>query len=451
MAVAPTGNIFKALEFDGESSKQYGVYITGEAVYNAPERQVEMIAIPGRNGAYALDKGRFENIEVSYPAGIFADNEQEFAQAISDFRNFLCSRKGYVRLTDDYNPTEYRMAIYKSGLEVSPAQLKAGEFEITFECKPQRWLLSGETAIPVTSGDEINNPTLFDASPMLEVEGYGTIGFNGYEIELNDEILGTVDLFNLKYYNIGTMSTASLASFTFNADLLNGGDKIEISSKLMNGILGSLLSYSVFGIDTPYVFLENGIYTPGTETNIVFSSIDLPDKKYTGGVGYSPTCRIVIQSAPATFYKGTSATNSASYTHNIKVGNSSYAELYTITVSLLIDISYDGDDTISGLITRTISNDSLGVCGLVDSASIPPLNVRLAAGVGESSISLLGNPTYIDCDLGECYKFEGGEPVSLNHKIDLGSKLPTLAPGSNAITYNNTITDLKITPRWWKV
>ena len=70
MAVAPTGNIFKSLEFDGESSKGYGVYITGAAVYNAPEREVEMITIPGRNGSFALDHGRFQNIEVTYPAGI---------------------------------------------------------------------------------------------------------------------------------------------------------------------------------------------------------------------------------------------------------------------------------------------------------------------------------------------------------------------------------------------
>ena len=149
MAIAETGDIFKALTFDGVSSRDYGVYITGEAVFNAPERDVEMITIPNRNGAFALDNGRFENITVSYPAGIFADTETDFAQAISDFRNVLCSKRGYCRLEDEYNPDEYRMAIYKSGLEVSPAQLKAGEFEIIFECKPQRWLKSGDEIIEV--------------------------------------------------------------------------------------------------------------------------------------------------------------------------------------------------------------------------------------------------------------------------------------------------------------
>ena len=71
-----TGTIFKGLTFDGVDSTQYGVYITGEAVYNAPMRDVEMIEIPGRNGAYALDKGRFTNIEVTYPAGIYGKDPE---------------------------------------------------------------------------------------------------------------------------------------------------------------------------------------------------------------------------------------------------------------------------------------------------------------------------------------------------------------------------------------
>ena len=82
MAIAPTpnNNIYKGLVFDDIDSRDYGIYITGEAVFNSPERDVEMIEIPGRNGTYALDKGRFHNIEVSYPAGIFGDTARMTAR-----------------------------------------------------------------------------------------------------------------------------------------------------------------------------------------------------------------------------------------------------------------------------------------------------------------------------------------------------------------------------------
>lgn len=181
--MAVTGDIFKSLTFDGESSRDYGVYITGQAVYNAPERDVEMVTIPGRSGAFALDKGRFENIEVTYPAGVFANTETEFAKAISDFRNMLCSRKGYCRLTDEYNPDEYRLAVYKSGLEVDPVQLKAGQFDITFECKPQRYLTSGEEKKVLGTWGDTETKT----GEIVELENDGTLAVKSAEVVLEPQ------------------------------------------------------------------------------------------------------------------------------------------------------------------------------------------------------------------------------------------------------------------------
>ena len=64
------GAIYKELTFDGENSGDYGIYITGAGTFNAPQRDVDLVTIPGRNGSFALDHGRFENIEVTYPAGL---------------------------------------------------------------------------------------------------------------------------------------------------------------------------------------------------------------------------------------------------------------------------------------------------------------------------------------------------------------------------------------------
>lgn len=157
MGINPTMSNFKSLTFDGKTSREYGVYITGEGVFNAPEKDVELVTIPGRNGDYALDHGRFSNIQVTYPASIAANNETDFRTAVSDFRNWLCSRKGYCVLSDEYNPSEYRLAVYKSGLEVTHDMLIAGEFNIVFDCKPQRFLTSGDT--PVTLSTAITPTT----------------------------------------------------------------------------------------------------------------------------------------------------------------------------------------------------------------------------------------------------------------------------------------------------
>lgn len=203
--------IFNSLTFDGVDSLEHGVYITGSAAYNAPEREIEMIPIPGRNGSLAIDNGRFENIIVTYPAGIFADNQVEFAEKMRDFRNILVSRYSYVRITDTYNPDEFRVGLYRAGLEVEPTRYNsAAEFEIVFECKPQRFLTSGDEVLNIQyeadyltdhnlepiethSGDKIetgyrdatfSNPTQFESKPMIIVPSNGGINLNGSIISI---------------------------------------------------------------------------------------------------------------------------------------------------------------------------------------------------------------------------------------------------------------------------
>ena len=71
--------------------------------------------------------------------------------------------------------------------------------------------------------------------------------------------------------------------------------------------------------------------------------------------------------------------------------------------------------------------------------------------VVHSTAATFGNPTYIDCDIGEAYAIDNGITSSLDRYIQIGAELPTLKSGSNTITYDNTVTTFKITPRWWKV
>lgn len=175
----------ETLTFAGINSGAYGVYIAGDGVYNAPERSVEMITVPGRSGNLAIDGGRFENIEITYPAFMFRTSQPAFASGISDFRNAMLSKIGYQRLTDDYNPDEFRLAVYKSGLDVDPKIYnRAGEFNLTFDCKPQRFLISGETAVTFSAAGSIVNPTNFPAAPLLEITGTGVVGIGDYSFTL---------------------------------------------------------------------------------------------------------------------------------------------------------------------------------------------------------------------------------------------------------------------------
>ena len=174
----------KKLIFDSED---IGVYISGNGVYNAPERDYEMASIPGKNGQLAIDHGRYENIEVTYPCFIWANTQQEFREKMRTIRAKLTSKLGYKRLEDTYHPDEYRMAIYKAGIEVDPVYYnRAGEFELTFDCKPQRFLKSGENQVTVANNGTITNPTLFESLPIIETQGAGTLTINNSTITITN-------------------------------------------------------------------------------------------------------------------------------------------------------------------------------------------------------------------------------------------------------------------------
>ena len=68
-----------------------------------------------------------------------------------------------------------------------------------------------------------------------------------------------------------------------------------------------------------------------------------------------------------------------------------------------------------------------------------------------STVNSNDQPVYIDLDIGEAYILSDGKAVSFNDAAYLPADLPTLRPGDNVITYDNTFTSFKVTPRWWRI
>lgn len=423
MGIAP----YKYFTYDGESSRDYDVYLTGDGVFNAPERAVDMVEIPGRNGDYALDQGKFNNISVTYKAGIVDYSESDFANKVSAVRNWLCSKVGYKRLSDDYNPNEYRMAVYKSGVEIDHVDLKTGEFEITFDCKPQRWLTSGETATAVANNGTLSNPTLFDASPLLAVKGYGNISFNGYDISLENALIGNIVLVEDGHYNNG-------ASITLDLSNANTGDDIIVDINRLPSYFSSRKTSS---------FTCSYVSDAIADSNSNFSTSFYNEKLSTSGGETWYRCTFFTGVEPLTFKKGTSNTISNTLSGTLTVsynGNSN-----SVTISGTQSVAYDGSNTITINSTYIVSTGLPGTNGYYANA------FNVDSIVVDSTVSAVTDTVYIDCDIGECWTVKNSEIVSLNSHIDLGSDLPVLASGTNTFTYDNTITSFKVTPNWWKV
>lgn len=415
MAINRTPDKYKGFTFDGVDSKDFGVYISDTGAFNAPERDVEMIEIPGRNGAYALDKGRFNNIEVTYNAFVATDSESDYISGINALRNALCSRKGYCRLEDEFNPNEYRMAVYKSGLKVSSVGDKSGEFTITFDCQPQRFLKSGETAVAVASGGTITNPTLFDASPILEVYGYGniTIGESGSVQIAKDVLVGDVVLSNGVTRSISSQVYNEIT--TWKAGYLETGDIITAAPTTISALF--VVDSDIQSIQ----IIKSGYNVDATTTKL-----------------NNRTVRVFITWSEETFTVGTSRDLSSSVTVIVAKSGGSVNVVFDTTFayyadSRLIQRRFVPMETTIG---TTSKNNEYAITGAITAYSTAPAYTE---------------PLYFDLGIGEAYAIEDGEPVSINGAVSFGADLPVLVSGTSTITLSNTIEELRIIPRWWEV
>ena len=404
-----------SITFGNINSADYGIYISGEGVFDAPKRAVEMVNVPGRSGAIALDQGYYENITVTYPAHNYEPDMADFKQALSDFRNALASQVGYQRLSDTFHPNEYRMAVFDEGLDINPIKYNtASQFDIKFDCKPQRYLTSGETEITAISQIlEATNPTPYNAKPLLKVEGYGEIQFPNTSIIVGNAPLGLIMLAKGRTNNTLGSNPAGIGQSFWNAGYLNANDEI-----LCNGIYVS----ADIATSVPTSNIGNAAIT--STTNVKYAAINK---------GNQNQIRLVVAVDDFSFHKGTSLTRTATVGFSYSINGTSYTNTLTITAR------YDSPDNIG--YSYTLANTDGGTYFMT----------QVAPDVYGISTKMSSDYTaHIDLDSGQAY-IDSHLPISLNRTIVVPTDLPVLEPGLNILSCESTITSFKLVPRWWKL
>ena len=159
--------------YAGKNSLELGVCIEKCPSFAAAPRNVEKLQVPGRNGALVLDTGTYANTTQSYEIW-FKNPNKNATQAARDVAFWLLSSRGYMRLEDSYDPDIYRMAVFSGPLDVQNWMLMRGRTILEFECKPQRYLKSGEHAVKITQGGQKLQNQWMPALPLIRLNGSGT-------------------------------------------------------------------------------------------------------------------------------------------------------------------------------------------------------------------------------------------------------------------------------------
>lgn len=184
-----------------------------------PSRDVERIIIPGRNGELLRDNKRFNNLEIVLGFSMIRSGT---AAELHDLLAEIAAGVGYKRLTNSEDPDHFRLAAFVAETAPTFGQLKrTGSVELTFLCKPQKYLTDGETMIAArseASPAQLRNLTDYPAKPLIQIAAGETVRILGMTTAAGWEITysgstgpAILDFETLYFYTEASGSAESVA------------------------------------------------------------------------------------------------------------------------------------------------------------------------------------------------------------------------------------------------
>lgn len=175
---------------DGIDARSAGIHLQAPIEFSEAVPVVEAQTIPGRNGDLIWETGSYENRSGS--ASCFC-LQKDVEKAISSAGRFLMGKRGYRRLETSDDPDHYWMARVENSPRIEQRLRMLAPFEIGFDCKPQRFVKTGESVIVFNSDGALFNHYGQTALPLITLYGHGsgllTIGKTIVEVKSIDGVL----------------------------------------------------------------------------------------------------------------------------------------------------------------------------------------------------------------------------------------------------------------------
>lgn len=397
--------------FNGRKSSDFNVWCSGDGLYRLPDRDVEYIAVPGRNGDLAVDNGRWKNVSVTYSCFI----PKNFRECYADLVSWLASQKGYGRLEDARHPEFYWLA--RMDADVEPKMVVAddsGTFTITFNCKPQRFLKSGEIPVEIPC-----SPAADPASARRYWRLSQFTQFVQSSVTSQLEYIG---------YTSSEINAMQFEVITVSDDSINWIRSLE----------EKMYTFEIKGVNTDRFFAFLWTNNPTTATTEGEMILDSPIEGFrpsdiTDGAPHKYIC---IQKSFGTevYYNGRKIAQDETYQFGKIVNPTRFDAIPKLRITLPTDMT--------GMAGATVCMVGVGQDGI-------------ALKWTEAMEMLIGCTITLDAELMDAYVLPEdsrfGKFVSLNASAKFYGNRITLAPGENTIRLDPMIAGCEIVPRWWTI
>lgn len=155
--------------FNGVSSRDHGIVIENHPESSHPAKRGEGYQIIGRSGTFYRETGCYENVIQSYNIATREGQERRADLRSDDIAAWLLGSTGYCRLEDSFEPEHFRLARFAGPINIEQIMGLYGRATLEFDCRPERWLKSGEKTLNIKTSQNVFNPTAFTAKPLIKV------------------------------------------------------------------------------------------------------------------------------------------------------------------------------------------------------------------------------------------------------------------------------------------
>lgn len=230
------------LKYGDISTKDMDLVIQFPPTYDFPERDSETFHVPGRSGDLVISNDSFKNTTRSYSLASVFRPGTDFVANSERIIAWLTANPGYHRLEDSYDPEVYRIAMFKSKGSLQNYYDRATILNITFDCKPQRYLKTGEKVIAYSGAEvaslegisfNIENPTLYKSLPEITLKNLDNSNEN-------------VVMFNIINYKGEMTSSILLEPLPSNVSSISFDSEHQLVYTIQNGVSKNLNKYVNF-------------------------------------------------------------------------------------------------------------------------------------------------------------------------------------------------------------
>ena len=167
-----------AFTYKNINSRDMHLYVLSQLEFSSPERDVESVSIPGRDGDLMMDNGRYKSVIHKIPCHLKVAIDDDLEGALSRIHQWLVADAGSHDLLFDHDLDFIYRASIDNAVTTSRILSHFGRVVINFRIHPVKYLQKSLVESKVLNGVNVENPFQVIAKPILRIVGNGDITIN---------------------------------------------------------------------------------------------------------------------------------------------------------------------------------------------------------------------------------------------------------------------------------